>query len=208
MPGVKYLTLFLACLAVFTAGTNASIIDGGTSYYTTTPSAHIFYDDSDEIAEIQCNVYTYDSGVFEDKYAYTYRIHNTSDKDLDFISMQILNVVDVAAYGFEVSYPDVIPGIWSPVGSPEHSISAHFNDTILDGEQSALLWFVSDYAPTEAGEGFLIGTYTPPGQSVRLPIYAEGPLIAPTTVPEPATFLLISMGTFAIIGRRRRNKTV
>jgi len=204
MPSVKHLSLFLACVAVFAAGTNASIIDGGTSYYTTPPPAHTFYD-GETSADVQCNVYTYESGDYEDKYAYTYQIINSSSADLSFVSMQINNnAVDIVDFGVEATDPgDVIPDIWSLVGTPRDSFNGHFNDTILSGEQSALLWFVSDYAPTNAGRGFIMGVYTDPDEDTWVPFHAEGDLIIPSQVPEPATFLLISMGTFAIIGRRR-----
>ncbi len=209
MPGVRYLTLFLACVVVFAAGANASIMDGGTSYYTTPPPAQTFYDvleESAAIADIYCNVYTYTTGAYAGKYAYTYQITNTSDADLSFVSMQIFNGVDVGDSGVDSDQGGVIPNTWGPVGTPTHSFNGQFNDTILSGEQSALLWFVSDYAPTDAGKGFLIGTYRAASGDPWSGVYAEGNLITPDPVPEPATFLLISMGTFAIIGRRRRSQ--
>lgn len=207
MPSVKYLALFLACVVVFAAGTNASIIDGGTSYYTTPPPAQTF-SDGETSAEIQCNVYTYQSGAYKDKYAYTYRIINNSSADLSFVSMQINNnSVDIVDFNVEATDSgDVIPDIWDLVGTPRDSFNGHFNDTILSGEQSALLWFVSDYAPTNTGRGFIMGVYADPGETAWIPFYAEGDLIIPSQVPEPATFLLISMGTFAIIGRRKRSQ--
>ncbi len=109
MPGVRYLLLFIACLAVFTAGTNASIIDGGTSFYGTTPSPETFYNVSnslDAIADIQCNVYTYTEGDYAGKYAYTYQITNASEVDLKFLTMQIFcppdNINDYAKTGVDV----------------------------------------------------------------------------------------------------------
>ena len=210
MPRVRYLLLIIACLGLFAAGANASIIDGGTSIYgTTPPPAQIFYnvfDSLDAIANIQCNVYTYDSGLYEGKYAYTYQIHNTSDVDLSFVSMQIFNDVEIEDYGHDAD-SGINPNSWSPVpvnSSTPHSFDGHFNDTILRDEQSALLWFVSNYAPgIETGKGTLYGTYRGLDGDPWVGVYAKGELITPASIPEPATFLLLSMGTFAIIGRRR-----
>ncbi len=201
------LVLVMAVLGIH-ENTNASIIDGGTSYYAT-PSWQTFYDAFDgttAIADIQCNVYTYESGAYANQYAYTYQITNTSDVDLSFVvfSAQIFNGVEIGDSGIEgTGLDDVIPSVWDPVGSPTHSFNGHFDETIFSGEQSALLWFVSDYAPTDAGEGFLMGTYMPAGGTEWVGVYAEGNLIVPSTVvPEPTTIALLALGGLML--RRRR----
>lgn len=205
MPVVRYLLLILACLAVFTAGANASIIDGLTPYYDETPEAQTFNDffTGTPIANIQCNVYNYAS----EEYLYTYQIENISDVDLDFVTMQVDSVFGATAWDYDDTGDpeEVNPAVWGPVpfSSPApHSFDAHFNDTILSGDQSALLWFVTSDEPTSAGQGDLFGVYRAAEGDPWSGFYAEGNLITP--IPEPATFLLISMGTFAIIGRRRK----
>lgn len=206
MPRVKYLLLIIACLTVFIAGASASIIDGLTPYYDETPEAQTFNDlaTGSPIADIQCNVYNYSS----EEYLYTYKITNIFDAGLDFVTMQINNVFGATAWNYDDAEgpEEVNPAVWGPVpvsSSTPHSFDGHFNDTIVNNAQSALLWFVSSDEPTSAGKGAIFGVYRYAAGDQWSGVYAEGELITPAPIPEPATFLLLSMGTFAIIGRRR-----
>ncbi|KKL20157.1 hypothetical protein LCGC14_2458280 [marine sediment metagenome] len=207
MPGVRYILLFIACLAVFTAGANASIIEELTPYYDETPEVQTFNDFFTEtpIADIQSNVYYYSS----EEYLYTYQITSNHDLDLGFVTMQIYNVfgaTDYWKYDDTGDSEEVNPAVWGPFpfSSPSpDSFDGHFNDPIASSAQSALLWFVTSDEPTNAGKGSLFGVYRTADGDPWSGFYAEGNLITPDPVPEPATFLLISMGTFAIIGRRR-----
>lgn len=205
MPRVRYILLILACLAVFTAGANASIIDGLTPYYDETPEAQTFnhFFTGTPIANIQCNVYNYAS----EEYLYTYQITSNHDLDLGFVTIQIYNIFEATDWNYDdTGNPEKVnPAVWGPYpfSSPSpDSFDGHFNDTIASGDQSALLWFVTSDKPTSTGQGAIFGVYRAADGDPWSGFYAEGNLITP--IPEPATFLLISMGTFAIIGRRRK----
>ena len=205
MPRVRYLLLIIACLGLFVAGANASIIEGLTPYYDETPEAQTFNDSftGTPIADIKCNVHHYSP----EEYLYTYQIENISDVDFDFVTFQISDVFGATAWDYDNGDPEEVnPAVWGPVpfSSPApHSFDGHFNDTIDSSVQSALLWFVSSDEPTSAGKGAIFGIYRIADGDPWSGFYAEGNLITPAPIPEPATFLLLSMGTFAIIGRRK-----
>ena len=187
----------LGCLAVFasSASANISVTDGGTSFFGSpqTMTFNSLMDDS-AIATIQCDVFS-GTAAHADKFVYTYQITNTSAADLSHFSVQIYEGAGIEALGLETAAGDIEPIFWDAVGAPANSFQAQFSTTIGNGEQSSLMWFVSEYDPG-LGEGTLLGM---DGGFV----FANGELITPVQVPEPATLLLLSSGVFAMIRKRR-----
>ena len=151
-------------------------------------------------AKVDCDVYKYRTGDYANKYVYAYQISNVdSGVGLSFFSVGILD----GANAFDADYDESLSGVaipaqWAVVGSPAQSVDGLFSSPIYsDGPltTSAVLWFVSDYAPT-SGKGTLFGT------SSGTPEHATGDLLTP--IPEPATIVLLGIcGLLTIIRKRQ-----
>jgi len=149
-------------------------------------------------AVVNSNVYYgYTSGPYQDKYVYTYKISNIdSGIGFSFFSVGILDGANAFAPDVEEVMGTVSPTYWTTVASPVQGVNALFADiTISDGESSAILWFVSDH-PSTSGNGALYC------MSSGSPYYATGDLLTP--IPEPATIVLLGMGSIWIFNRRKR----
>jgi len=155
-------------------------------------------------AELDCEVYKYTSGVYTDKYVYTYQISNISSGiGLSFFSVGIKDGANAFDPDFDAIPGAVAPTVWDvvyvsyPPPASEHvkSVEALFTYTIDGGFGSVVLWFASDYAST-LGNGVLFG------MSSGTPYYATGDLLTP--VPEPATLALLGIGGLMTLIRKRR----
>jgi hypothetical protein len=141
-------------------------------------------------------VYSYETG---DDYLYTYQITNETSLGLSFFSVGIVPGADV----FNCTYEGVgvvDPVQWAPAGEPIQSVDGLFIDTIdNDGLSSALLWFDSSYGP-DTGSAVLFGTMSGVGYSTT------GEVLAPSSVPEPVSILLLGFGGAVLtLGRRKRH---
>ena len=150
-------------------------------------------------AEVDCEVYNKYTSETE-KYVYAYQISNVdSGVGLSFFSVGILD----GANAFDADYDESLSGVaipaqWEVVGSPAQSVDGLFSSPIYsDGPltTSAVLWFVSDYAPT-SGKGTLFGTAS------GTPEHTTGDLLTP--IPEPATIVLLGIGGLLTIIRKRQ----
>jgi hypothetical protein len=150
-------------------------------------------------AEVDCEVFNYTSGLYADKYLYTYRISNIdSGIWLSFFSVGIKDGAVIYEAQFDSLAGAADPLVWTTVGSPVQSVEALFTLPIEDGSYSALLWFVSDHEPTVGSAG-LSGT----GSGV--PHYASGNVLTP--IPEPATVFLLGFGGALLTFTRRKPHT-
>ncbi len=147
-------------------------------------------------ATVESTVYSYDSGG---GYLYTYQISNESALGLSFFSVGIVPGSDAFNCTFEGTGV-VDPAYWASVGVPVQSVDGLFIDTIDDnGLSSAVLWFDSSYAPL-MGSAVLFGTMSGVGYSTT------GDVLAPSTVPEPVSILLLGFGGAVLtLGRRKRH---
>ncbi len=155
----------------------------------------IFNIDGD-IARVVSSVYSYDLG---DNYLYTYQITNESAVGLSFFSVGILPGFDAFGCDFDGT-GSVDPTYWAPVGDPVQSVDGLFIDTIENnGLSSAVLWFDSSYGP-DMGSAVLFGTMSGVGYSTT------GDVLAPSSVPEPVSILLLGFGGAVLtVGRRKRH---
>ncbi|MHC4647516.1 MAG: PEP-CTERM sorting domain-containing protein [Planctomycetota bacterium] len=137
-------------------------------------------------AQVDCEVYEYTSDAYAGKYLYTYQISNVdSGIGLKFFSVGIMDAAN--AYDADCDVPDgaIAPALWASSGSSYKSVDAQFTVAITEGQSSAILWYISDYAPG-AGPAALFGTYS------GMPYYATADVLAP--VPEPAGICLLGIG--------------
>lgn len=182
----------LVVATLFTQNANA-LPAGDKELYKSLPD--VIFSIGSGSAEIDCKVYKYTSGVYTDKYVYTYQISNIdSGIGLSFFSVGVLDGADAFDPDYELLLGVINPELWTVVGSPVQSVEGLFVSTIDNGESSALLWFVSDYAST-SGSGALFGTLS------GMPHYAKGDLLTP--IPEPATLVLLGMVGLLALARRR-----
>ncbi|MHC4912008.1 MAG: PEP-CTERM sorting domain-containing protein [Planctomycetota bacterium] len=141
--------------------------------------------------------YGYAPGSYEGKYVYAYQINNMdSDLGLGHFSVSIAIADGASAYDadFEEQAGAVNPAIWATLNNPVQSVDAIFTDTIENGESSARLWFVSDYA---AG----YSTSSLQSMSGGNSYYATADVLSP--VPEPATVTLLGLGALVVFRRKR-----
>ena len=146
---------FLALLIVATLlAQNASAIPVGDNLLDDS-LYDVTYSIGSGSAEVDCEVYKYTSGVYTDKYLYTYQISNIdSGIGLSLFSVGILDGASAYSPNYDHIIGAVDPTNWAVVGSPVQSVNGLFIDTIGNGQSSALLWFASDYAST-LGKGVL-----------------------------------------------------
>jgi hypothetical protein len=156
-----------------------------------------FYYSSTMLAEVDTYVYRYDPGDGDNDYAgdylYTYQITGKSVIGLSFFSIAIFDPATISLVGYES--PGVEPTTWAVANSPAQSVDGLFTDTIDYFDDSALLWFISPHEHTLA-MGSIFGTYL--GQ----PAYANEKLYSP--IPEPATLVILGIGSLCLIGRKRK----
>lgn len=154
-----------------------------------------FYHSSTMLAEVDTYVWRYTDGPYEDYYLYTYDITGKSVYCLSFFSIAVSE--DVTFYEMGYASPGTEPSSWGSANTPAQSIDAWFSDTIDYGEDSAQLWFVSDGSPTSASAS-VFGTN--PGNGFQA--FAGEQLYSP--IPEPATLVILGIGSLCLIGRKRK----
>ncbi len=148
-----------------------------------------------DIADVTSKVYQVGSGPKMGKYVYTYQLSNISDVGLSFFSV-VLNGGPAEDADKDDSVGDVAAVTWHIVNTSE-TVNASFERLILNGEESGLLWFFSDYGPDPTfGDGALFGTES------QLPVFGKGDLYVP--LPEPATVVLLSAASFWCFRFRKR----
>ncbi len=153
-----------------------------------------FYSLTTMLAEVDSYVWKYTSGDYEGNYLYTYQITGKSIFSLSFFSISVLEDATFYEIGYESG--GVEPALWLPIGAPPQSVDAVFGSAIDYGENSALLWFVSndDYTSTAAS---VVGTYLGDQASASDELYSP--------VPEPATLVMLGLGSlFGLIRRKRK----
>jgi hypothetical protein len=141
--------------------------------------------------------YGYSSGQYQDKYVYAYQIENVdSGLGLSHFSVSIAITSGASAYDadFEQITGAVDPALWAAINNPVQSVDALFTDTIENGDISARLWFVSDYA-----SGY--STSALQCMSGGNSYYATADVLSP--VPEPATVALFGLGALIAFRRKR-----
>jgi hypothetical protein len=146
------------------------------------------------LAEIDNQVYQYDTGAYAGSYLYTYEIMGKSAFNLSYFSIAVLEGASFDETGYESG--GVEPSIWLPIGSPVQSVDAIFGSSIDYNNNSALLWFVSDgdYTLTEAS---VVGSRS------GIQAFASNQLYSPT--PEPATLAVLGLGSlFGLLRRKQK----
>ena len=145
-------------------------------------------------ATVDSKVYSYESG----EYVYAYQISNSSSVGISFLSVSIIPDTDAFAAAWDIGSSIVQPAYWNAVGSPVQSVEGLFADTIdNDGLSSAVLWFKS-------GHSSALGTAVLFGVSAGVPYSASGNVLTPSAAPEPATILLLGIGSALLTVTRRR----
>ena len=145
-------------------------------------------------------VYQYTSGTYAGQYLYTYQLTSTS-MGISFFSVGVDDTLNLTLNIANYEPGGVSPSAWGPVGDPLlllplQSVDAGFFVTpIYSGQASALLWFISDYAP-------MIGTGSAFGTSAGVPTFRSAPLY---TIPEPATIIMLTTGALWGCIRRRKH---
>jgi len=198
MPMKRFLLLSLLLLVISAPDANADVIPPGWTVPTESQTATFELEDGSDIAEVDCEVFEYEPGLYEFEYVYSYQITNVSDTHLSFFSVKILEgagVYDSPAPDF-VGGTGVEPDNWHIVNSPAQSIEGIFYNTISPGVSSAILWFASDNKPGYSGQGALVGL-----SSGYVFATTEG-LMVP--IPEPATLVLLVAGGLIAFTRKRR----
>jgi hypothetical protein len=184
----------LFAVALFAHNAGATPVPVGWSSHNSDTTAFTIGSGSTTVAS---DVYGYDSGPYQDKYVYAYQITNV-DCGLGLSSFSVSIVVSDGASAYDADYEElagaVNPALWTTVGNPAQSVDALFIDTIENGESSARLWFVSDYA-----SGY--STSALHCMSGGTSYYATGDVLSP--VPEPATIALLGLGALIAFRRKR-----
>jgi hypothetical protein len=141
--------------------------------------------------------YGYTSGTYQDKYVYAYQITNV-DCGLGLSSFSVSIVISDGASAYDADYEEltgaVNPALWATVGNPVQSVDALFTDTLENGDSSARLWFVSNYA---AG----YSTSALHCMSGGVSHYTTADVLSP--IPEPATVFLLGLGALVAFRRKR-----
>ncbi len=149
----KIAILILASIGLLVVQSAYAVPPGGV------PATHIAtFDIGSGTATVNSGVYQCNTGEYNGKYVYTYRISNSNTGvGLSFFSAGVTDGATVI--GLDSEPGDIGPGDWSAIGDNlplVQSVDASFDTRIKNGQGSTLLWFVSDYSPT-MGEGFLFG---------------------------------------------------
>jgi hypothetical protein len=187
---LKFVLLLL--IATLCAQDAFAIPVGGVQEDTSSGTFEI----ADGIATVDSTVYSYESG----EYVYAYQISNSSSVGISFFSVSIATDADAFEASWDIDSGVAEPAFWNTVGSPVQSVDGLFVDTIdSDDLSSAVLWFKSIHSPT-LGSGVLFGS------SSGVPYSATGSVLTPSATPEPATILLLGIGSaFITLTRKRRS---
>jgi len=134
---------------------------------------------------------------FPDQFVYAYQLYcdPSSDVVIDFFSVGIRNDVAVGNVLYDDSNPYELPGGIRPSAQfalTESVLYLFQLDSVAANECSDVVLFTSDAGPA-MGAGAVSGGITG-GAIVELP----------TPVPEPATVLLVGLGSLLAVRRRRR----
>ncbi len=193
----KLVVASLALIAAVLFAQNANAVPSGTKVLQESAST-TFDTVLHGFAVVDYEVYKYTSGSYAGEYLYTYQIFNDSASAIrfNFFSVGILDGANAKDPGYD-SIGVVDPTVWGITGSPAQSADALFFGTIKSGEDSALLWFISETTYT-LGKGTLFGTYS------EDPVYATGDLSTPVPdLPEPATVVLLGLGGLVTLVQRK-----
>jgi hypothetical protein len=155
-----------------------------------------FYFLSTMLAEVDTYVYQYDTGDYAGDYLYTYQVTGKSVYSLSFFSVAVSEYAsDITFYETGYAAGGTEPIIWLPIGTPPQCIDALFADAIAYEDDSALLWFVCDgtYTTTEAS---VTGANSGRQASAINELYSPA--------PEPATLVMLGVGSLCLISRKRK----
>ena len=190
----KQILIMIGAVLIFAGAASAipDAIPGAYSLYESHEDI-VFQDTgaSSDVALVDTYIYSDDTDAEPYEYIYAYRFTNQSVNPVvgfSFFSVGIKENTSVASPTYDSETGDIVPVSWSIAsdGSDQKSVNYIFAETVDYEEDSALMWFASNDAPTR-GVGALFGMTS--GYS---PLFASGDVWVP--IPEPATLALLAMG--------------